>query len=445
VKPATVPEIGSIKETTVRTRVVPADAGSDGKPGDFWEYLKSLSDQEWPRHMLYLYRTEPKPSIPLVKCAEKYFSFPSGMRVAVADEQEIEFALSREYGGGVFRIICKRGPEWARQVNIEINAPPRAITIPIEQAQPANGANAPNIGSTATGTDPTAVVASRAFDALGNQERTAADIGFGAMRMGLDAVSKAVEMQRNGSGGPGDELQRAFMQAMIARMTVDPMQQMLQFFTLMKELNGIGGGGGSGLADQLMKAAIERFLNPPATGAPVSLTAEIARMAPQLGGTVVDGLREYRLAMEAQRDALIAQRGGAMMPRPPGQPSPQVIPPAMPNPAPVAAPVDNGAPTMEFIEKRIVQILSAPVSAEQAADETIGFLAGIDSRIVFELAALGETGLLTMFQNRPILKPMTNNTPRLVEFIRAFLRMHAENVKQSAAVEANQKPEALPN
>jgi len=83
---------------------------------------------------------------------------------------------------------------------------------------------------------------------------------------------------------------------------------------------------------------------------------------------------------------------------------------------------------MEFLEQKIMTILQQPISASQAADEVLSFLTPLDPNIVDQLAKLNETGLVALFQNRPILKPATNNMPRLVEFIRAFLKMHAEDV-----------------
>ena len=99
---------------------------------------------------------------------------------------------------------------------------------------------------------------------------------------------------------------------------------------------------------------------------------------------------------------------------------------------------------MEFVQKKIIEILSNPqLSAPQAADDVLTFLDAIDEKIVEQLALMGETGLMQLFQSQPILRPATQNSARLVEFIRAFLKMHADDVATELAGKAAQQP--LPN
>ncbi len=90
---------------------------------------------------------------------------------------------------------------------------------------------------------------------------------------------------------------------------------------------------------------------------------------------------------------------------------------------------------MEFIESKIMEIMRQPISATQAADDALTFLDATDERIAEELCKLGETGLVQLFQRRPLLTPATGNMPRLIEFIRTFIKMHAEDAAQ-AAIEA---------
>jgi hypothetical protein len=100
---------------------------------------------------------------------------------------------------------------------------------------------------------------------------------------------------------------------------------------------------------------------------------------------------------------------------------------------------------MEFIEQKILEIFSQSVSATQAADDAMAFLSALDPNAVAKIASLGETGMVAMFQNRPILKQATANMPRLVEFIRAFLRMHAEDVAGDAGGQTEPPKPVLPN
>ena len=107
-----------------------------------------------------------------------------------------------------------------------------------------------------------------------------------------------------------------------------------------------------------------------------------------------------------------------------------------------------GGPSTAFIESRIIQILQQPTSAEEAADAVLMYLhtndgpdtpPGQDS--VTQLVKLGESGLVQLFNFRPKLKPATANMPRLLEFIRAFLKLYAEDQQTEQAP----TPPPLPN
>lgn len=430
-KPATDSSDAGVIETTTRRRVIPAtDISQETKTPDLWEYLRAIPAQDWARHMIYLYRSEPAPSVPLLKCADQYFAMPNGQRVPVADEQEVEFALAHNYGGGVFRLIVKKGAQWITQGRIPINAPIRPITIPVENQ------NGPNQSPSATnGTDSTAMIAGKAIDTIAGQEHAAVNIGIGALNAAANVVRSFADGRPQGGGQ--DDLTRQFMQVIIARAMEDPFEKFMKFFTLMRELNPTGGVAGAGgpLVDKLLGAAVERFMNPVPAGPPVSVGAEILRQAPSLIAGFAEVMREQRMAAEAQANALAAQRGVP-------QTIPAALPPVPPLP-PVPTPV-NGKPTMEFIEQKIIEIFREPnLSADQAAETVMAFLEALDPNAVGQLASLGEGGLVTLFQTRPILKQACNNMPRLVEFIRAFLRMHAEDKQADAEAEATKQP--LPN
>lgn len=89
---------------------------------------------------------------------------------------------------------------------------------------------------------------------------------------------------------------------------------------------------------------------------------------------------------------------------------------------------------MEFVERKIVEMLQQPVSAEQAADDVLAFLSPLDEgKAVEQLAMLGRDGLIKLFTTRPNLRPATANMGRLVEFIDAFLKMYAEDLAAAHA------------
>ena len=418
-KPAAdVPE-SQITETTIRKRTVPAII--ENRTPDLWEYLRAIAPMDWPKHMVYGYRVEPSPKVGIFKCSEAWVQMPNGKRVQVADEQEMEFALQENFGGGTFRILVKAGPQIVTAGNIAVNAPPRAITIPVDNG---NGHNPTGGVRITTAESDVSSIAGKAIDAVAGQEHQ-------AVRIGMEALGAAANVVRSFSDGRpqgGDDMTRQFMALMMARLAQDPMEQLVKLLTVMREMNGVmGGGNGSGgpLVDKLLGAAVDRFMNPAPNGAPVSPMAELVRQFPQVGGLAVEGLREFRLAREAEaRIASMQQQRPVAI----AQPNPQVLPATTTPAAPVPTQNGGGAPTMEFLEQKIMGILQQPISANQAADEVLSFLTPLDPAIVDQLARLGETGLVALFQNRPLLKPATNNMPRLVEFIRAFLKMHAEDV-----------------
>lgn len=438
-KPATVqPDASQVVETTTTRRIRPADANQEPKPVDFWQYIAAIPAADWQKHIVYLYRVEPQPSVPLQRTGSPYLTFAGGAQIPLTDQQEIEFALAQHYGGGTFRFICKRGAQWVAQERVTISGPVRAVTV-----SPDAGAGAPGI-STGAATilpagDSNAAIAGKAIDVIAGQEHQ-------AVRIGIDALGAAAQIVRQfGDGrpapaGPMDELQRLMLQAVIARLTADPMEQFVKMFALLRELNPAGGSGGNSLTDKILTTAVERFMNPPPAGAPVSASAELMRQLPQLGSQVAESLREFRMAQEAQvkaREAevrIVAMQRGQVAP----PPAPQVIPPAIPQNAqmpnqPAGPEASAGAPTMEFVERKIVEILNRPVSAEQAADDAMAFLDPIAPGAIDQLAQLGEQGMVQLFTARPVLKQATANMPRLIEFIRAFLKLYAEDQAASTA------------
>jgi len=444
VKPATEPlDAGQIIETTTRKRVFPAESNSgEPKTPDLWEYLAEVERKgEWGRHIVYIHRVEPSPSVPVQKC-QQYLTTPDGQQVPICNHEEVEFALQRHYGGKLFRLMVKRGSQLITTGTIPIDAPVRFIPLPADAPPPLHAGTGGAPLSPMNDASATAQVAGRAMDALTNQERQSAEIGFRAMQTAAEV------MQRFGSGSGGDDMTRQFMAAMMTRLMQDPMEQLVKLLTVMRELNNVAGGAPgangmpAGMLEKIFGAMFERFMNPTPTGAPVSAMAEAVRAAPGLISGFAEVVREQRLLSDNQVKLTEMQRtmpGARSM-----QPNPQMIPPV---PLPRAAtppPGNGGGPTMEFVMQKIVDILRQPVSAEQAADDVLAFLDPLDPNAVSDLAKLGETGLVSLFQNQPTLKPATNNMPRLVEFIRAFLKMHAEDV-QTAAAEAQAKAPPLAN
>ncbi len=422
-KPATEPTDSGIVETTTRRRIIPVSEAQDSKTPELWEYLRALPQQDWPRHMVYGYRIEPGPKVQIFRCSEPQLTMPSGRRVPIADEQELEHAITQEFGGGVFRFLVKKGPQIITAGNMEIGAPARAIRIPVDPQAPNNNGNGPQIVTPYSEASATAQVAGRAMDALTMQERQSAEIGFRAMSTAAEV------MQRFGQSSPQDDVLRQVLAELREQRRGMSLGEIIaaagSIVALFKELGILGGNPMTG---QILDVALKRLLEPATpAGSPVNTGAALVQMLPTLGTQFVEGLREFAKVRENEANMMAMQRtGGApVVTTPPG---PQVLPPTNPQPP---SPGNGGAPSVEFVDRKIIEFLKAPsLSAEQAADEAMSFLETLDPNAVAQLASLGETGLLQFFSSpqHPALQQATNNMPRLVEFIRAFLRMHAEDV-----------------
>ena len=434
-KPATdAAQSGEIVETTTRRRVVPVNSESENKTPEFWSYVRTIPQAEWAKHMIYLYRIEPKPSVPLTRTGNSYLTLPNGQQVALADQEEVEFALAQHFGGGVFRFIAKKGAQWVTQERVEINAPVRTNLIPVTD-QGATGA------PTITGQDGMTQVANKAIDTIAGQEHQ-------AVRIGIDALGAAANIVRTfGEGRPAasDSETNHLIREMLAEMRAHRSGMSLTeilgaasaIVGIFKEL-GILGGNASPMMSQVLDVAMKRLLEPPVSGNPVNTGAALVQMLPTIGSQFVDGLREFAKVRENEARILAMQRGQQPPPA-----NPQVIPPAIAATGQPANQPQNGAPSMEFVDRKIIEIFQQPISAEQAADEAMDFLEKLQPGTNAQLAALGEDGLLRFFSTRPILSVATANPTRLTEFIRAFLKMHAEDQAAENAQPAAKPP--LPN
>jgi hypothetical protein len=265
--------------------------------------------------------------------------------------------------------------------------------------------------------------------ALTNQERQSAEIGFRAMETAASVMQRFAQPATPVSPpqpSETDQLMKMLMLKMMEKL-IDRFDQPAAAVVA----SGIPGVPAD-MIGQLFSSIIQRGLNPQPSGPPVSASAELVRTLPQVAMTAVEGLREWRAGMEAQRDTVAIARGAAAVP-----PPPQGARPALPpQQAPAPNPAPNGAttvqpPSLEFLETKIMEFWREPISTTEAAEKTLDFLTLTAPEALDQLANLGETGLTQLFGTRQILKPATQNMPRLLEFVRALLKMHAEDKAES--------------
>ena len=429
-----IPEIGkTVKKTTVTT-VLPSDPLSQPQKMEFWDYARSLP-AEWgnppDRHLLYVYRilAETGPMAPLEKCTR--MTLPDNTQVDVRNREEFEFGLFQKYGGGTYRLILKRGAEWIAQDRVRFDGPAK-------NTQPGILADATAQANPSQTGDAKSDVAISAMNLVGNRDAEAVNVAISALKGASDVVQR-FSQPGNGNGGGMNDL---VMQAIIHRALnpPDPMESFLKFATLLREFGIFGGGAGGGpihpAVQKIIDTALERFGNPVPSGGSVSTGAELVRQLPQIGGYVAEAIREWRVGTEAQlqtahimasqRPALPPGNGnGQPAPGQPGRPITQATqisaPAAGPSPAPAPGALPMGAPSLEFIESKIVEILQRDIPTNEAADEVLSFLDLMAPSMVEQLAQLNETQLMQVFQSRPTLRQY-HDLARLQEFVRAFLK-----------------------
>lgn len=406
-------------EKTTVTRVIPTDFSSDEKKlPEFWSYIESLQPADWERHLLYVYRrlSDTGPMVPLEK-SSGYIAMANNVQVPVGNKEEFEFALQQKYGGGTYRLLLKKGAERVGDHRIVIEGPPKAVVPGILVD------NAPNVNPA---TDTTSDVAKTAMNLVGNRDAEAVNVAINALR-GASEVVQRFSGPQNGNG-----VNDVLMQAMVQRLLnpPDPIESFLKLAALAKEFGIFGGGGAVPPAvNKIIDAALERFGNPVPSGSATSTTTALVQTLPAIASHVKEALTEWRVGMEVQRDTILRTQPQAQLPPgAPAQPSPTVIQPPRPGPAPGAPPEGQqmAGPPLDFIEMKIVEILretmGEPNGADIAGEEVFIFVDRMDPRLTAHLAGMGEAGLFQLFQERPILKTVATNTPRLQEFIKAFLK-----------------------
>lgn len=424
---------------------------------DYWEFVRAIDKKTLGAYMLYLYRDQPGRVQIDHTCGESWEP-PGYPVIPIGDQEGLEATIARDCGGGSFQLICKQrnNSAWITSTHFRIDLPSRAVNpwhLRRNPAPPTNG----DAARTVTPGDPTAQIAARAMDVIAGQEHAAVNIG-------IDLFKAAGEVLKNRGLNGGGGLEEQLVRTAIDRAlnppppppAPDPIELLARIMNLQAQLNP-SAATGNPIMGKIMDVALTRLLEPVNSAPAVSAGAEIVRTLPSIFAHGVEIAREWRMAMEAQRDGVVAMQQPP--PRPaqaPPIPPPQVLPAAPVQTRPHATPSANPAiggggasvigvpPSTEFVEQRIVELWSAPVSVEDAAENTMEFLdtlsgphaAPKDSWVEL-LAGYGEAGLLQLFQDRPVLRQAVMANPaRVRDFVRAFLRMYEEDKKEQLAAAA---------
>lgn len=419
---------GSTIEETKRTRVIPAgssEADTD-KPWrllDTWEYLATLSPEQWTREEIvaYLYRYDDKGN-----------RWGIGKFTTAIDE----FKVMETFGGGRFNLVVKRRQQIIKNEDFQLEGP-----------QKTPGAN----GAPLTA-------------------GTAAPGGEGAL---LTTINALVEELRAARGG--NVLQESIKNAIALNQSVFA----AAVPAVTRTLEGAGGGhqppARDPLVEKVLEAAINRMVNPPAANSleetlkmiqlfktsgllqgndsKTNMALELVRQVPTVASTLVQGVEHWRFAEEARaRQAAILRTGpqpinvppaapaqpANVIPMPPPATQPEAAAPAPTNTqadaAAVAAQeqVPASAMPIEVLEQLICNIIVDPnLTLEQAATEACALIERVLPGQTDKMAVNGKENLMFFFRSRPILAQVANH-PRLSDFLDKFI----EAVKAAPVMQA---------
>ena len=401
--PKVTPGPGQAVEETTVTRILPDTKGDLEKlSSDPLEYMDAIARDKWDQgnHIVYLYRVEPA-----------VFRNASGATYVTKYSTPITLEqIQQEYGGGLWRILVKRGQERIADAKYQISGTPRDLTRSMQEFSPGTPGG---VAQAETGgvvsqamnivSDPTARAAQTQM--LTSAAASAIDLvkSNAAQQLTVkDILELAEKMNSRTAEKPFLETEvgkivvaaaSALVTALVARVVTptDPLDQLTKMATVMQSL-----GGGSSSSD--WKAAL-------------------VNAAPQIAEAGRGMLQELRMGTEAQ----MRMNAGRTLTAAP--PAPAAAPPAQQNPAnqnvvQMPAPPQGGSPPMEPFEMKLVELLNDP---QMTGDKAGEILDAQWPRIVDEVAQYSVDQIMVAFGTRPILAPHAQN-PRLRQFLTEFLQ-----------------------
>lgn len=402
--PKVTPGPGQVVEETTRTRVLDSAAAEPEKlSSDPFEYMDQTTREKWDQgeHICYLYRVEP----PVYRNASGP-TYVTKYATPITMEQ-----IQTEYGGGLWRLLIKRGRERVADRQFPVGGTPRDLTRAMQEFSPgsSNGVPASEPGSVVS--QAMSIVSDpRAREAQTQMWTTAATSAIDLVRANAtqqltvkDILELAEKMNSRGAEKPFLETEvgkivvaaaSALVTALVARVVTptDPLDQLTKMATVMSSL-----GGGSSSND--WKAAL-------------------VNAAPQIANALKDTVHEMRLGTEAQA-GINASRTLTASPPSPIPPATAGVAPAPQNVVEMPAPQpQTGSPPMEPFETKLVELLNDPKMTGDKAGE---ILDQTWPRIVDEVSRYSVDQIMIAFTTRQILQPHAAN-PRLRQFLTEFLQ-----------------------
>lgn len=408
--PKVTPGPGEAVESHTVTRILPANGAEPEKlSADPIEYMDAVGQEKWDagNHIIYLYRLEP----PLYRGGGAAYVTKYAAPVTLDQIQQ-------EYGGGLFRLLIKRGPERVADARYQLSGTPRDLTRALQEFAPGLPGGVPPAPAE------TSSVVNRALDIAANPNAQAAqtellvksataaidlvkaNVPAAAPQLGVKEILEIAEKLNRPASTEKPFLETevgkilvaaagALVTALVNRMItpVDPLEQISKYADLISKFNG--------------------NTNPAS-----DWKAALVNAAPQLAVAVKDTVQELRLGAEAQARI---NAGRTLPPAPPPPQAPPATVPTAQNPTPpnvveMPPPAEAGQ-GMEPFERKLVELLNDPNMTGDAAGE---ILDKTWPRIIDEIATYSVDQIIGAFAMRPILQPHANN-PRLRQFITEFL------------------------
>src|ERR1051326_3894714 len=197
----------AVTQKTITTRTLPIDPDPQSRSTpDFWDYIEKLKPEEWDRHIVYLYRTDPRASNygdgqANIDKFVGYIDMPDGSRVPFDSREEVDRAIQQKHGGKAFRLILKRGNERITEGKSCNDAPPKYMYQGHSPNGNGNGAGVSVIPMNETSA--TADVAKAAMSTMAGQDKVAIEVATNALRGAAEMVQR---MATGGSPSPTDDV-----------------------------------------------------------------------------------------------------------------------------------------------------------------------------------------------------------------------------------------------
>lgn len=398
-------KVETVKET------IPAAQGaqvSEFYDRPFWEIIHSLTRDEWRSHLVRVYRSDERWEH-TVSLQENKFT-----------EDFSEDTIFAKWGGGRFLLWLYGPPEGKKLVMA-----PFRMEI---EGQPKFFSGAPAAGAVESrSNDP---VLQMVLDEMREMRKTSGgsmlqDTLKASLEIMATAYKSSAAVIRETSPGAGaiggvvDEFEKQFRQALLQRMLEPPKAQ--DPMESIKAMVAMGTG---------IVSAVKELSGSLALGGKQDIWAIFADKLPMLGEKAVEGLREYRLAAEAQTKAISLQGGRIIdatpvgtgtSPADTGTTATTGQPPASQQTPEV---VEVQGPSLTWILLKVQKTIEESEQTQATGEDLYDFLINIAPEIIDQLKGQPRDQIIHLFRTHPALSPALGkvaNHPRLPKMIDEFL------------------------